>query len=132
MAKTGPCPEPEVPPGLTSRRSEAYTTGSEQGDRGDGHQCRSQPPEDLGYFAIHVVAHEGATARDKHDNHEEGCGGDAIEDRNEDEQPDRIEVHEAQRGASDCAKSNEAVEDRSSAYGTREPPLLAQEAGHAD
>ena len=43
---------------LLPQLSEAHTPCREHRNRGNSHHCRGEPSEELGRFAIHVVAHE--------------------------------------------------------------------------
>lgn len=47
--------------------SEAESSGNEQADRRDGHDCRRGPADDLGDPPIRIVAHQATASGDQHD-----------------------------------------------------------------
>ena len=84
---------------LVFRRSQSDSSGGEEGDRRDSHDCRGEPSEDLGGVTVDVGAPEALAAGDPHDHHEEGCGGDAVDHGDGDEEFDRVDVEETECGA---------------------------------
>src|SRR6266446_5776500 len=88
----------------------AAVSEREEDDRGGAHESCGGPAEYLGEPAVCVVAHGFSVARDDHQQRQERAGSNAVDDGDENEELDRVEAEEGERGAADGARENEAVE----------------------